>query len=97
MWNLISTRTTQFNTFDRLLGHPEWEGRRVLDFGGNVGKFREGAGGNVAREDYVGLDVNRAVIEQGRRAYPRARFVHFDRYSPQYNPEGVRDLPVPDP
>ncbi len=45
---------------------------------------------------YVCLDLNRTVIEQGRLAYPSVRFVHYDRYSSQYNPAGIRGLPVPD-
>jgi SAM-dependent methyltransferase len=96
MWNLISTRVTQFDYFDRLLDRPRWKGSRVLDFGGNVGTFLLGAGENVAHEDYVCLDLNRTVIEQGRLNYPGTRFVHYDRYSPQYNPTGVRGLPIPD-
>lgn len=96
MWNLISTRVTQFDYFDRLLGRPAWKGSKVLDFGGNIGTFLVGAGDNVDHENYVCLDLNRAVIERGRRDYPRARFVHYDRYSPQYNPSGVRGLPVPE-
>jgi SAM-dependent methyltransferase len=95
-WNLVSTRRTQFAYFDRQLGHPDWKGRKVLDFGGNVGTFLEGAGGNVDHADYWCIDLNRAVVEQGRRNHPRAHFVHYNRYSPQYNPHGVRGLPVPD-
>jgi len=95
-WNLVSTRLTQFPYFDELLGHPDWKGRRILDFGGNVGTFLASAGDKVDHEDYWCIDVNRAVVEQGRLTYPRAHFVHFDRYSPQYNPHGIRNLPVPD-
>jgi SAM-dependent methyltransferase len=96
MWTLISTRVTQFDYFDRLLDRPAWEGRKVLDFGGNIGTFLVGAGDRVDHADYVCLDLNRQVIEEGRLAYPRARFVHYDRYSPQYNPSGIRGLPIPD-
>jgi SAM-dependent methyltransferase len=95
-WNLVSTRHTQFPYFDELLGRPVWKGRKVLDFGGNVGTFLESAGGRVDQEDYWCIDLNPAVVAQGRQLYPRAHFVHFDRYSPQYNPHGVRDLAVPD-
>ena len=95
-WNLISTRLTQFSYFDRLLGGPCWKGRKLLDFGGNVGSFLASAGDNVDHDDYWCIDLNRAVIEQGRRTHPRAHFVHYDRYSSQYNPHGVRHLPVPD-
>lgn len=95
-WNLISTRLTQFSYFDQQLGRPAWKGRKVLDFGGNVGTFLAGAGDNVDHADYWCVDLNKAVVEQGRRTHPRAHFVHYNRYSPQYNPHGVRYLPVPD-
>ncbi len=95
-WNLISTRRTQFSYFDQLLERPIWKGRKVLDFGGNVGTFLVGAGDHVDHDDYWCIDLNLAVVEQGRRTYPRAHFVHYNRYSPQYNPNGVRHMPIPD-
>jgi len=95
-WNLVSTRLTQFPYFDELLGHPRWQGRKILDFGGNVGTFLASAGDKVDHEDYWCMDINPAVVEQGRLTYPRAHFVHFKRYSPQYNPYGRRNLPIPD-
>lgn len=93
---IVSTRETQFSYFDRLLGGPAWGGRKLLDFGGNVGGFLAGAGDRVAHEDYWCLDLNREVVEKGARRFPRAHFIHYNRYSSQYNPEGVRNLPVPD-
>jgi SAM-dependent methyltransferase len=95
-WNLVSTRRTQFPYFDELLAHPRWKGRKILDFGGNVGTFLESAGDKVDHEDYWCIDLNPAVIEQGRLRHPRAHFVHFNRYSPQYNPHGIRHLQIPD-
>jgi len=94
-WNLVSTRQTQFPYFDEVLGHPVWKGRKILDFGGNVGTFLASAGDKVDHEDYWCIDINRAVIEHGRLTYPRAHFVHFNRYSPQYNSHGIRNLPIP--
>ena len=95
-WNLVSTRLTQFPYFDELLGRPAWKGRKILDFGGNVGTFLTSAGDNVDHEDYWCIDINPAVVEQGRLTYPRAHFVHFNRYSPQYNPCGKRNQSIPD-
>ncbi|HEY2964054.1 MAG TPA: class I SAM-dependent methyltransferase [Pyrinomonadaceae bacterium] len=95
-WNLVSTRLTQFPYFDELLGRPVWKGRKILDFGGNIGTFLESAGDNVDHEDYWCIDLNPPVIAQGRRLYPRAHFIHFNRYSPQYNPHGVRHAPIPE-
>ena len=95
-WNLISTRSTQFSYFDFVLGQPRWKGQRILDLGGNVGTFLIGAGTRVDREDYWCVDLNRDVVEQGRRTYPGAHFVHYNRYNSQYNPNGIRGLPLPD-
>jgi SAM-dependent methyltransferase len=95
-WNLISTRQTQFSYFDQLLERPKWKGSKILDFGGNVGTFLRGAGNHVDHDDYWCVDLNLDVVEQGRRTYPRAHFVHYNRYSSQYNPNGVRYLPIPD-
>ncbi|MDT5063199.1 MAG: Methyltransferase domain [Acidobacteriota bacterium] len=96
MWNLISTRVTQFAYFDQQLKSPVWKGRKVLDFGGNVGTFLRGAGNSVDHDDYWCIDLNQVVIEQGQRQFPRAHFVHYDRYSSEFNPNGVRYLPIPD-
>jgi SAM-dependent methyltransferase len=95
-WNLISTRQTQFNYFDQTLGGPVWKGRKILDFGGNVGTFLAAAGDHIDHEDYWCIDLNPAVVEQGRLTYPRAHFMHYNRYSSQYNPDGIRNLPIPD-
>jgi SAM-dependent methyltransferase len=96
MGTIVSTRETQFRYFDQVLGNPIWRGRKILDFGGNVGGFLVSAGDHVDLDDYWCLDLNQEVIEQGRRKYPRAHFLHYNRYSSQYNPNGLRDLPVPD-
>lgn len=95
-WNLVSTRLTQFPYFDELLDRPAWKGRKILDFGGNVGTFLGSAGDKVNHEDYWCIDINPAVVEHGRQRYPRAHFVHFNRYSPQYNPFGKRNQSIPD-
>jgi hypothetical protein len=92
----ISQRQTQFIYFDQLLDQPVWKGSKILDFGGNVGGFLMGTGDNVEHDDYWCLDVTKAAIEQGQRNFPRAHFVHYNRYSSYFNPDGVPYLPVPD-
>lgn len=94
MWYLISTRVTQFAYFDEVLKGPVWRGSKILDFGGNIGTFLEGAGDSVRGDDYWCIDLNQTAIEQGRRGFPHAHFVRYDRHHSQYNPDGVRDLPV---
>jgi SAM-dependent methyltransferase len=92
----ISQRETQFVYFDQLLDHPVWSGCKILDFGGNVGGFLAGAGDYVDHDDYWCLDVTKDAIEQGQYNFPRAHFVHYNRYSSYFNPDGVPYLPVPD-
>ena len=96
LWNLVSTRITQFGYFNEILERPVWKGSKILDFGGNAGTFLTSADGNVDHDDYWCLDLNRSVLEIGRREFPQAHFVHYNRYSSQYNPDGIRNLPVPD-
>ncbi|HEX8847839.1 MAG TPA: class I SAM-dependent methyltransferase [Pyrinomonadaceae bacterium] len=92
----LSTRETQFSYFDRQLEHPVWKGRKILDFGGNVGGFLAGADEQVDHDDYWCLDLTRGAVEQGGRRFPRAHFVHYNRYSSYFNSDGVRYLPIPD-
>ena len=96
MWNPICGRTSQFMYFDVILERPAWKESKILDFGGNIGGFLVGAGDAVNHDDYWCIDINKEVVEQGRRNHPRAHFVHFNRHSTQYNPEGIRNLPIPD-
>jgi SAM-dependent methyltransferase len=94
--SFVSTKTGQFAYFDTQLGHPDWSGRRVLDFGGNTGTFLEEAAGRVRPSLYWCVDVARAAIEEGRRRTPEAHWVFYDRYNPQFNPGGVPRLELPD-
>ena len=92
----ISQRQSQFFYFDQQLEHPSWKGSKILDFGGNVGGFLVGAGDYVDHDDYWCLDVTKTAIAQGQHRFPRAHFVHFNRYSSYFNPDGIPYLPVPD-
>ena len=92
----LSSRNTQFSYFDQLLERPVWKGRKILDFGGNVGGFLVNAGKNVDHDDYWCLDLTEGAIRQGSLTFPRAHFVFYDRYSSYFNPDGVRNLPVPE-
>jgi SAM-dependent methyltransferase len=96
MATIVSTRETQFCYFDEVLRVPNWKDSKILDFGGNVGGFLVDGGGRINHEDYWCLDLNQDVIERGSCKFPCAHFCHYNRYSSQYNPHGVRNLPVPD-
>lgn len=92
----ISTRVSQFSYFDQLLGQPVWQDRKILDFGGNRGGFLVGAGDQVKHENYWCMDIVREALDDGRRQFPQAHFVHYNRYHSEYNPSGIRYEQVPD-
>ena len=89
-------KSTQFAYFDEQLDHPDWSGKSVLDFGGNKGNLLLDPSVKIQPWDYYCVDVVREAIEAGRETFPDAHWVHYDRYNRSFNPEGVRDLPVPD-
>jgi SAM-dependent methyltransferase len=93
---LVSTRVTQFPYYDQVLGRPNWEGHKILDFGGNHGGFLVGAGDRVNHDDYWCMDIVRAALDAGRRQFPQGHFIHYDRYNSEYNPSGTRNLQIPD-
>lgn len=68
----------------------------MLDFGGNVGNILRDPNSSIDHELYWCLDVDRDSIEEGKRAYPKAHWLFYDRYSFFFNPRGVRNLPLPD-
>jgi SAM-dependent methyltransferase len=86
----------QFSYFDRQLGHPDWHGKKVLDFGASDGNLLRNPDCVIAHEDYWALDVIKDAMEEGRRAFPRAHWFHYDRYNRAFNPEGVPNAAVPE-
>jgi hypothetical protein len=49
----------RFAYFDEQLGHPDWRGKRVLDFGGNDGNLCLHPGCPIAEEDYTCIALTR--------------------------------------
>jgi len=86
----------QFSYFDRQLGHPAWRGRRVLDFGGSDGNLLWNSDCAIRHENYWCIDVGREAIAEGRKTFPDAHWIHYDRYNCSFNPLGVVNLPIPD-
>ncbi len=89
-------RLGQFAYFDRQLGHPDWTGKTVLDFGGNQGNLLLDSNGRIHPCEYYCVDVIEDAIEEGRRQFPDAHWVHYNRYNCSFNPEGLRDVPIPE-
>ena len=95
MTSFISGSKHHFRYFDAQLDRPAWPSLRVLDFGGNAGNLLDDPRCSVAHENYWSVDVSHDAIIVGRRRFPRANFVYFDRFHPAFNPEGDRQMAVP--
>ena len=89
-------KTSQFAYFHEQLDEPDWNGKSVLDFGGNKGNLLLDPACTIQQRDYYCVDVVSDAIEEGGRTFPEAHFAHYNRYNRSFNPEGVVDLPVPD-
>src|SRR6185295_14820158 len=83
--------------FNQQLGYPDWTGKTVLDFGGNAGHLLLDPNCSIRHENYYCIEVLREALEKGRRKFPRAHWIHYDRYNCSFNPEGIVDLRIPDP
>jgi len=89
-------KSTQFAYFNEQLDRPDWAGKLVLDFGGNKGNLLRDPSCAIAHQNYHCLDVVQEAIEEGHITFPAAHWIHYNRYNRSFNPEGVRELPVPD-
>lgn len=95
--SFISSRFGQFAYFDAQLGKPVWQGKRVLDFGGNVGNMLKDPRSTIDHQTYCCIDVSKDAIEEGKRRYPDAHWIFYDRYNFAFNPTGTEGLALPYP
>jgi len=91
--SFVSAAPERLTYFDLQLGQPNWQTAKVLDFGGNKGAVL--SKGMIQQGNYWCVDLSRDAIAQGKREYPRAHWIFYDRYNFAFNPNGILDLPVP--
>ena len=92
----FSTRLGQFTYFSLQLGQRDWSGKNVLDFGGNIGKILEDPNSTIDQKRYWCVDIVKEAIQKGKAAFPKSHWIFYDRYCFSFNPNGIRNLPVPD-
>jgi len=93
--SFITRNDGQFVYFDTQLRSPDWKGKSVLDFGGNIGNVLHHPKSTIDQDKYWCIDVSRDAIAAGAKAAPAARFIFYDRYNFEYNPDGIRNLAIP--
>jgi methyltransferase family protein len=94
--SFVSNKRGQFHHFDHQLDHPDWRSKTILDFGGNRGNLLRDGDRGIDHDKYWCIDVSRDAVDQGRGAFPRAHWIFYDRYNFEFNPQGIKELPVPD-
>src|SRR3954447_15177839 len=85
----VSRKTSQFTYFAQQLGNSLWQGKDVLDFGGNIGNILRDPNSTIDIERYWCLDVDNEAIAVGRRSFPQAHWVWYNRYCFFFNPGGL--------
>src|SRR3954462_372092 len=91
-----ASKSGQFAYFNQQLDYPNWSGQAVLDFGGNAGNLLLDSDETIRAEDYYCLDVILEALEEGRKRFPQAHWIHYNRYNCSFNPEGIDNLPIPE-
>ena len=92
----VSRKFGQFTYFSQQVGNGSWRGKNVLDFGGNVGNILRDPASTIDENRYWCLDVDRESIAEGKRIFPEAHWIFYDRYCFFFNPEGSTSLEIPD-
>src|SRR6202142_2488925 len=91
----VSRKMGQLAYFNVQLGHPQWQRKYVLDFGGNAGNILNTSQPVIDEERYWCLDVSADGIAEGRRAHPKGHFILYDRYNISFNPGGSKSVDIP--
>src|SRR5256886_6246866 len=86
----------QFTYFSLQVGEPVWRGKKVLDFGGNIGNLLKDPNSTIDHERYWCIDVGKDSIESGKASYPKSHWVFYNRYCFFFNPHGDPNLTLPD-
>ncbi|HJY31246.1 MAG TPA: methyltransferase domain-containing protein [Pyrinomonadaceae bacterium] len=92
----LSSKTGQFTYFSQQLGERNWRTKNVLDFGGNIGNMLRDPNCTIDEERYWCIDVVRESIERGKDVFPKSHWIFYDRYSFFFNPQGAKELKLPE-
>ena len=91
----FSKRSGQFTYFAQQLGDFMWQGKDVLDFGGNIGNMLRDPNSTIDVERYWCIDVDNEAITKGRSSYPQAHWLWYNRYCFFFNPRGLPHVKLP--
>lgn len=68
---------------------------QVLDFGGRTGDLLLASNGLIREENYTNIEIIKEYCGQGRRKFPKAGWVFYNKFNQTYNQEGQTREPFP--
>ena len=86
--------TNRFPIFEEL--NPDYANDSLLDFGGNQGNLLYFSQGKINEGTYTSIDNSLDSVEFGGAEFPKADFVHWNRYNEMYNHNGNKNEPLPE-
>ena len=63
--------------------------------GGNRGNLLYFSNNEIEQNNYTCIDVNIEAIKQGKKDFPNAIFLHWNKFNPMYNYNGNINEPLP--
>jgi SAM-dependent methyltransferase len=78
-----------YNYFSRFVNFAPTQ--TVLDFGSNCGNLLKSS--RIDPGQYTGIDVDAEAIDEGKKLFPDATWLWYNRYNPVYNPYGTQEYP----
>lgn len=90
----IHPRTNRFPTFIDLYPGLN-EKTKVLDFGGNRGNLLYFSNYQITESNYTSVDVSYDSLLSGKKDYPNANWIYYNRKSFMYNNYGSQKIEFP--
>ena len=70
---------------------PDWNNKKILDFGCNIGNLYLTARGKINSSNYVGVDVLKKSIDIAKEKFPETNWIHYNKHNATFNPTGLDD------
>lgn len=81
--------TDRYDLYGKLKSTINFSNRKILDFGGSFGNLIESSNGKILSNNYTCIDVDNIALDEGRKNFPDANWIWYDRYNTMYNPDGI--------
>lgn len=85
---MTQKHTERYDLYGKLKDTIIFSNKKILDFGGSFGNLIESSNGEILSTDYTCVDVDKIAIAEGKKNFPDATWLCYNRYNTMYNPNG---------